>query len=99
MGSRIPRLGGAVSLALALATLAPATAGAASYSIVGDVDGAVHACTAVLAGFQCSTLRDAVVAADAAGGAHTIQLSYGTYPLPLPPPRPHAATPSDPHLT
>ncbi len=67
-------------LALAAVTLAAlggaATANAASFTVTTTTDSRDGACTATL----CS-LRDAVVAADKAGGSSTITLPAGTFKL------------------
>ncbi len=68
-------------LAVSLAALAGAgTANAASFTVTTTADSSDGTCTATL----CS-LRDAVEAADAAGGSSTITVPAGTYTLTIEP--------------
>lgn len=79
----------AVLLAVIAVTAVPASASASTYTVYGQPDGTTlpdgHGCDATLAGFECATIRAAVIAADAAGGSNSIQLGYGTSTLSIAP--------------
>ena len=84
----VPRRPLLALVAVTLAALGGAgTANAASFTVTKTTDSSDGACTAAL----CS-LRDAVVAADKAGGSSTITLPAGSYKLTIP----TSGTPFDP---
>ena len=106
MGLRTAALPAAFLAAVVLAVVAPASAGATTYLVDGQPDGATlpggTACNPPIApgsAAECATIRDAVVAADAAvaggTGQNTIELGYGTSTLTIPPSGSDDATTGD----